>query len=1365
MSSPQVYIRNKLHGWLPASIISSDEKIAKVKVDVPVSVGSDDENCETKTEELDIKLSEYEGGNLPLQNVKESGEIIEMADMCDLPYLHEAAIVYNLKSRHKAKKPYTRVGDIVIAVNPFQWIDGLYSDDTRSNFSEKLVWSSDSGGDAKSELPPHVYETSSLAYRGLAVDNQDQAILVSGESGAGKTETVKIVMSHLASIQSSDSTASSDSSTSPTAGLSSVVKRVLDGNPLLEAFGNAKTTRNDNSSRFGKYIQLQFDVEDATAASFSGRRVPSCILAGSYCDTYLLEKTRVVGHEHPERTYHIFYQLLDAPDAEKTKIWSGLAGTHFSSFKYVGDTETKKIEGRTDAQSWERTVYALNLLGVSGDVFLTLMKAVAIVLQLGNLDFAVDPQNEDGSIVSTSDELTKLADAMGVATDDVSKALTARTVIAGKDVYTVPLNASDARDTRDAFAKEIYQQIFDWLVKSINNATTAENNYADAKDVEEFGLIGLLDIFGFESFKINRFEQLCINYANEKLQQKYTIDIFRSVQEEYEFEGIQLEDVTFSDNVDVLKLVEGRMGLISVLNEECVRPKGNDSSFVSKVKTMNKDMTCLISERLHRPEEFAIEHYAGVVKYDATNFVQKNMDSIPKDLLECASKSTNKLISVELKAAADAKMAAKPSGGGRGKKASSMTVATKFRHQLTQLMSNISKTRTRYIRCIKPNPEKRPFLMNIPSSVDQLRCAGVVAAVTISRVAFPNRLMHDTVIERFSCLSSTHIDYDNTEEKKDDAGEESRWKDVADTLLSDLLKPLETTDEENGGAIKKAYVMGKTRVYFRLGALEYLENQRMNALGVLAVKIQTIIRGFVAHSVYRRIKSTTIQLQAARRRTKERNAYIKTLDAVLTLECWTRIAAAKARLLNLRKTKAATIIESCWRMHVAKSDLQKKKEAAVYIQKMTRGAIQRPIYKQLKVEAAEEARVNSKLAALQKRLADAEMKWIQADKARIEAEKKAAAGQAAAGAGAVPVQAAPLAVPAPQAGFVSDEPSDDSLKGISLQQKALIDESGKMLEYLRNEVFKLRGKNYLLRTDVTQLKEANATLTEHNSSVSASFEALKQHATQLSKTNMKLIVDTSQYKQEVTKLRTEVKSTSYSAKKEVAKLREELKKKEQAHQDEIVRLKRELGKKSRSGGDNSSSSNKNNNKRDDASSVRKNSKNKRSPAMLDDDEDADGDEYRPRITSEKQHRKAGRGSRSNNNKSNSSSSGKSKGSKNSNNKKNSNNNNNDNSSQKSGNTGGGSGTKKSSTASGNPFRKKGNKNKGGDSKGGNKAKESSNSTPAAKSSLASALSSKPSSSSGGTTTKISSGKPLLKTLQQTPKKTTTVSSLSKALKK
>lgn len=491
--------------------------------------------------------------------------------------------MYNLKARHVASLPYTRTGDIVIAVNPYKWLLDLYSEERRHVYATALVfensYNNNDGGDPRSKIEPHVYEASSLAYRGLAVEGSDQSILVSGESGAGKTETVKILMNDLASVQRNAQSLGGrtivhhkknvDDTPHST---SVIVQRVLDSNPLLEAFGNAKTLRNDNSSRFGKYIQLQFHGEDPETAARCGKQLPSCVLAGSKCEVYLLEKSRVVSHEEEERAFHIFYQLLAAPEGIKKEIWEGLEDTDNESYSYVGFTETEVIEDQTDGERYQHTVDSLALVGVAGEKLKVLMRAICIVLQLGNLVFEPDEKDDDKSEITSTEELEGLSELMGISQPDLVAALTLRTVQARGEVYKVPLNPEKARDSTDAFAKEIYAKTFLWLVRTINDATCAEKNY-DGDKRDDFGIIGLLDIFGFESFETNRFEQLCINYANEKLQQKFTQDIFRSVQAEYEYEGIALGEITYDDNTDVLDLVEGRMGLLSFLNEECVRPK------------------------------------------------------------------------------------------------------------------------------------------------------------------------------------------------------------------------------------------------------------------------------------------------------------------------------------------------------------------------------------------------------------------------------------------------------------------------------------------------------------------------------------------------------------------------------------------------------------------------------------------------------------------------------------------------------------------------------------------------------------------------------------------------------------------------
>mmetsp|Transcript_4568 Transcript_4568/g.5947 ORF Transcript_4568/g.5947 Transcript_4568/m.5947 type:complete len:1238 (+) Transcript_4568:41-3754(+) len=1128
-TSNRVYIASSEYGWLPAKIKSTDASTKKATVEVKdyeddlsipaceVSLVANPTAAQKRrgqktvpSKQMEIDLKEYNDGVLPLQNVDEDGKLIEVHDMVDLSFLHEAAILYNLKARHSRGIPYTRTGDIVIAVNPYQWLHELYSEETRLHYTDKLVHNVAQDVDPKSTVDPHVYETSALAYRGLAVDGQDQSILVSGESGAGKTETVKILMSHLASVQKTSMTNSAaGSGRSQTGG---IVERVLDSNPLLEAFGNAKTVRNDNSSRFGKFIQLQFDTEDPMMAAYSGKSLPAAILAGSKCETYLLEKSRVVSHEDEERTYHIFYQLLAAPDEKKKEIWTGLENTDNESFAYVGYSDTDTIEGKKDAQRFQLTLDALSIIGVTGDKLRDLMRAICIVLQLGNLIFDTDPSNEENAIITSTDELVALSELMGVDEDVVKKSLTERTVHARNEVFKVPLNVLRAQDSRDAFAKEIYSQCFDWLVNTINEATCAENNYDGALKCN-FGHIGLLDIFGFESFVVNRFEQLCINYANEKLQQKFTLDIFRSVQQEYEFEGIELGEVTFSDNADVLKLIEGRMGLISVLNEECVRPKGNDVAFVTKVHAINKDSVALIKGRFAQDYEFSVKHYAGIVTYDANNFVTKNMDSLPSDLTECRKQSTNVIVKQEIvrvvgnQSKPKPTKATPPKRAGRpvlsSKKSSSLhsdTVWNKFKSQLGELMKNISETRTRYIRCIKPNTMKQPKVMQHMSSVEQLRCAGVVAAVTISRSAFPNRLEHEQVLDRFMCLEKSFV------RKTRSGGDSDLLVEDTDRLLSMVLKSVES---DKDGKIQKGFVCGNTRTYFRAGSLEHLENNRLNAFGFLATDLQRIVRGFIARSKYLKLRSSAIHVQAEFRCKSARKRFLKLLAATIIVQCWTRTNFSKAELLELRRNDRATKIQARWRMSVARSEFKKKKVAVVKIQAYARGAIQRPLYRKALTEAIEEAKLENQLKTLQQKLEEAEQR-------RIEAEKRAEEGAKTV-----------IVYKDRKPGDISDssgsinQSSDARASAtpltagqLSEQQQTLMDESGKMLEYLRKEVFKLRSQNSQLRSDFELLKENNQRLMDANASAGASFAALNQHAKQLSKTNVKSKADVTKYKQQ-----------------------------------------------------------------------------------------------------------------------------------------------------------------------------------------------------------------------------------------------------------
>jgi myosin-5 len=732
----------------------------------------------------------------------------------------QAAILYNLKLRHINDKPYTRTGDVLIAVNPYQWHDHLYTEQKRNHYSNRLVWEP-SDCDPRGSLDPHVYEVSALSYKGLAFGGENQSILVSGESGAGKTETVKICLNHVATVQRGPKPEQKTNNDHDP-----VVKLIVDSNPLLEAFGNAKTIRNDNSSRFGKYLQLQFEPT-------------RCNLVGSKSEVYLLEKNRVVGHDPNERSFHIFYQLLAAPESVKRKFWNGLRGTTNESFSYIGYTDTNKIEGSTDSNRFNETIQALESIGIKDDKLDHLMKALCIVLQLGNLGFDEHHGDSDKSTVTTKKDLKALADLMQVPVDQLAMAMTERTFNTRDETHKVPLNATAAKEACDALAKEAYQKIFLWLVSSVNEATSA-----NVEDGKKYGTIGLLDIFGFEAFKVNRFEQLCINYANEKLQQKFTEDIFKNVLAEYQAEGIDLADIWYDDNTDVLDLIEGSTGLFNMLNEECVRPKGCDQGFVQKAILQNQSSTCLVVDKFDRMS-FGIHHYAGRVMYDAEAFVSKNLDTLPTDLQWCTEKCSNPIINTaRTEGRAGKPISPRSSGRGAVQKSESnitaKTVSTKYKSQLAKLMSQLRKTRSRYIRCIKPNSKKTPTLMQHHTVVEQLRCAGVVAGVTISRSVFPNQLENSVVLSRYSNM------WDKRKYPSQKTSDMSPSKRLAEDCKALMTCALKSKEESQSGRVVKAFAVGKTRTYFRAGILEWLESNRMNGLDAQAITIQGAARGWLA---------------------------------------------------------------------------------------------------------------------------------------------------------------------------------------------------------------------------------------------------------------------------------------------------------------------------------------------------------------------------------------------------------------------------------------------------------------------------------------------------------------------------------------
>ncbi|TMW57327.1 hypothetical protein Poli38472_003252 [Pythium oligandrum] len=884
LAGAKCYVPDDKHVWLPARILREERGGADKKYHVRVFTPEvDADGVETgqmseheRVIDFNDKATKSLFSNLQLDalpyqndNVGSTG----MEDMIALNYLHEPAILFNVKKRFLDALPYTYTGDICIAVNPYQWLPALYTEELHTQYMQK----------PRDELPPHVYATSVASYNDMKRFDRNQSILVSGESGAGKTETTKILMNHLASVAG---------------GLNdSTIKKIIQVNPLLESFGNAKTVRNDNSSRFGKFTQLQFDTAG--------------ILVGAKCRTYLLEKTRVIHHEAPERNYHIFYQLLDSSDdnpewrLQRRKMYS-----------YTGENQQIKIEGMSDAQHFERTKAALTLIGLGIDEQTVLFEVIAGILHLGEVQIQSKPNNDEESVLAPNDPGTGAATTLlGVTTEQLETALCSRKITVSNEILTAFLKKAQAEECRDALSKAIYAKLFDWLVVRINASL--------ANDSRMNHHVGILDIFGFEHFKHNSFEQFCINYANEKLQQKFTQDVFKTVQIEYEAEGIAWSHIDFADNQDVISIIEDRLGIISLLNDEVMRPKGSDESLVSKLTSIRKDDKHVIEFARTSRTQFTIKHYAGSVTYEAQGFLEKHKDALLPDLSDLMRASSKgflrDLFKEESAAVPTAAAASRGRGRGGGGALSVANVGTQFKDNLNELMVNIRETKVHYVRCIKPNQVKSAKILDHSMVVSQLRCAGVIEAIRISRVAYPNRLSLEELISKFWIFAP---------QKKKAKGEEESQ--------AALSARCETIMAKMEFKMPEDYQVGRTRVYFRFGILEAMEEKKAVRLDTQARRLQHIMKGFACRLLYLRKCAAIIKLQSVARCVIWMARYHAYLKAITTLQAHWRGQRDRRIAAAVKRHKKAIVIQRHVRGFIQRRQFLRKRSGVVKVQALMR---------------------------------------------------------------------------------------------------------------------------------------------------------------------------------------------------------------------------------------------------------------------------------------------------------------------------------------------------------------------------------------------------------------------------------------------
>ncbi|XP_062163646.1 myosin-1-like [Alnus glutinosa] len=759
-------------------------------------------------------------------------------DLMQLSYLNEPSVLYNIQCRYKQDMIYTKAGPVLVAINPFKRVS-LYGNDYIEAYKRKSIES------------PHVYAITDTAIREMVRDEVNQSIIISGESGAGKTETAKIAMQYLAAL----------------GGGSGIEYEILKTNPILEAFGNAKTLRNDNSSRFGKLIEIHF----SETGKISGANIQTCKFTFFIL---LCQQSRVVQCTEGERSYHIFYQLCAGVPTdlrEKLNLKSA------DEYRYLRQSNCYSITGVNDAEQFRIVVEALDVVHISKEDQQSVFAMLAAVLWLGNISFTViDSENHVEAV--TDEGLYNVAKLVGCDVGELKLALSTRNMRVGNDNIVQKLTLSQATDTRDALAKSIYACLFEWLVEQINKSLAVGKRRTGRS-------ISILDIYGFESFDRNSFEQFCINYANERLQQHFNRHLFKLEQEEYIQDGIDWTKVDFEDNQDCLSLFEKKpLGLLSLLDEESTFPNGTDLTFANKLKQHLNSNSCFRGER---GKAFSVCHYAGEVMYDTTGFLEKNRDLLHLDSIQLLSSCSCRL--PQIFASSMLTQSEKPVVGplykAGGADSQKLSVATKFKGQLFQLMQRLESTTPHFIRCIKPNNLQSPKLYEQGLVLQQLRCCGVLEVVRISRSGFPTRMSHQKFARRYGFLLLENATYQDP-------------LSVSVAILHQF------------NILPEMYQVGYTKLFFRTGQIGVLEDTRNRTLhGIL--RVQSCFRGYRARCYLRELRRGIATLQSFVRGDKTRMEYAVTLQrhrATVVIQKWMkgRIARKKLRSIN----DASIVIQS-----------------------------------------------------------------------------------------------------------------------------------------------------------------------------------------------------------------------------------------------------------------------------------------------------------------------------------------------------------------------------------------------------------------------------------------------------------------------
>ncbi|EGF77626.1 hypothetical protein BATDEDRAFT_13697 [Batrachochytrium dendrobatidis JAM81] len=849
-------------------------------------------------------------------------------DLTNLSYLHEPGVLYNIQLRYAQEQIYTYSGIVLIAMNPFKRLN-IYTAEIMREYS----------GKQRDELEPHLFAVAEQAYRNMIKEKKNQSIIISGESGAGKTQSAKYIMRYFAIVDelgvSRAGSAAEVAGNSNLAGNTTEIEEaVLSTNPIMEAFGNSKTSRNDNSSRFGKYIEIMF--ENKTDG-------PGVRITGAKIRTYLLERSRLVFQPQTERNYHIFYQLCAAaPAAERKELGLG----SWEAFFYLNQGGTGVVNGMDDVAEFSITQKALSTIGISVSVQWDVFKICAALLHIGNIK--IISSRDEAQIADDDPALHTAARLLGVDPATFKKWIIKKQIVTRSEKIITSLNVVQATTGRDSIAKFIYSMLFDWIVRIVNLNLTREVATKDGR------FIGVLDIYGFEHFKRNSFEQFCINYANEKLQQEFNAHVFKLEQEEYVAEKITWSFIEFNDNQPCIDMIENKLGILDLLDEESRLPSGADSSLITKLyQRFGTAQSKFFEKPRFGQQAFTIKHYACDVTYEIEGFIDKNKDTVADEQLSMLNESSfeflREVTKIEEVPEPEQKQSAAP--GRRAATSKKATLGSIFKGSLVQLMDTIRQTEVHYIRCIKPNQAKVAFEFEAPMVLSQLRACGVLETIRISCAGYPNRQTFQEFSQRFYFLVRS-VDW------------VADPKQLTETIVKGLI-----SDEDK-------YQIGLSKIFFRAGQIAYIEKLRSDRFRECVIIIQKNMRRLLYQNQYRRQRNAAITIQTAvrghqarvytrkmrqtaaviiiqkyTRRFIARRKYKKIRRSVIKIQNAYKAYKARGKLTGLRKQHAATQIQKVWRGYVARRQFKQYLKRIVLLQSCIRRKRAIREFKQLKVEA------------------------------------------------------------------------------------------------------------------------------------------------------------------------------------------------------------------------------------------------------------------------------------------------------------------------------------------------------------------------------------------------------------------------------